>query len=174
MAVDDGSDGIEAAEATAEETGGDVFIVEDADDYNQSQRLRQIHQARRQVRKAHQKLHDTVQEEKNGHHFAAVRLSRAVAYYGRELEPLMAEAGWNPPCPESWPYDDVRNFIDYDGIAPESNDFKHNAPPPMLSMHVFGKLNDFVREVGLGADFEDTDTDAGFDLNDVDLNDGDD
>lgn len=139
------ADQVDEAEETVEVEPSEVL---DPGDYNQSQRLKEIHRARKNVREA---LSDTtagrapVKEHTHTH----LKLAEAVAFYGYELMPLMDDAGWSSELPESFPWDDVRQFITSLGHLSEQD-----YPPKYASMVVFGELNKFTREIGLGADLD--------------------
>jgi hypothetical protein len=126
----------------------------DPDEYTQSRRLKTIHDARDNVRDALDSLPDLASQKE--HEAANIRLARTVATYGHELLPLMDKADWSHEFDEFNHLESVRHFaysmgnpgyLGYDDTVPVTD-----------SMAVFAKLNEFVAEVGLGADLdEDTD-----------------
>jgi hypothetical protein len=139
-------------EKTIEATPADVL---DPADYNQNQRLKEIHQARNDVREALKNV-TRGKAAPAEHHETRDTLAQAVAFYGYELLPLMDEADWSHEFDADEPPYTVRDFIHRLGQFHDVSDW--DATPPSLSMVVFQKLNSFAQQAGLGADF-DTDTD---------------
>jgi hypothetical protein len=129
----------------------DPAEILDPGDYNQNQRLKEIHTARQEVRKVLGDMKS--QGTRREHDIQHTRLAEAVAFYGHELLPMMDEADWTHEFTETGhPPEDVRDFIYHMGRFPETE-----APytPKHLTMSVFARLNEFAREIGLGADFDD-------------------
>lgn len=137
---------VDEADETIEAEAAEVL---DPGDYNQNQRLKEIHQARRDVREA---LKETTSgKARKGEHMATHRkLAEAVTFYGHELLPLMDEAEWDHDLPDHYPWDTVRQFIATVGHSPDKD-----YPPKNASLHVFSRLNQFARQAGLGADLDD-------------------
>jgi hypothetical protein len=132
----------------------EVSEVLDPEDYNQNQRLKQIHEARRDVRKA-------LREVTNGR--AAVkdhiethrRLAEAVAFYGHELAPLMDEVGYEGELPDGAPVESVYKFVMMMGrIEPMIDE---DYVPKHVTMVVYKELSKFAREHGLGVSLADSD-----------------
>lgn len=131
-----------------------TFVVADAEDYNQSRRLKAIHQARDDVRKAHRNV-TMGKEPTHVHHETRKNLARAVAYYAVELEPLMKEADWDRELPAG-PWDTIDVFVATVPKVPPSRDDEWDCIPEQWSMTIFSRLNEFAREAGLGVDLEDS------------------
>lgn len=131
------------------------LAVADPDDYSQNQRLKDIHEARRDVRKA---LKDLPHYGKDEEHLVAHQnLADAVAFYGHELLPLMDATGWEHTFDDSdIPIDSVRHFIQTHGNPPA---WEADYPPRSVSLGVFSKLNTFLHDAGLGADLDTDDGD---------------
>jgi hypothetical protein len=136
------------AEETVEVEPSEVL---DPGDYNQNQRLKEIHRARQDVRDALEEMdHYATSDE---HYHQHMRLAEAVAFYGHELLPLMDEAEWSYQFDETenLPIESVRHFIERMGRFQVAD---HRYPPKSVTMTVFAKLNQFARNVGLGADLD--------------------
>ncbi len=168
----DGGDGGDASDVTVDvdvptdehdADDGDTFIVADSDEYNQSRRLKAIHQARADVRKAHREL---IYVSDDGHaelHTCRQQLASRVAFYGSELCPLMEEVGWSHEFPDGFPWDTLDDFLRTRGRLPKevaevrAEDDTHGdyaIVSETESMEAFRVLNKFAREAGLGVDLE--------------------
>jgi hypothetical protein len=144
----------DAADAQDDPDDGPLEI-DDPDDYNQARRLQAIHQARDDVRKARENT-TAGRAPANEHITTHQELAEAVAVYGYELLPLMDEAGWEYETGDGTPFDTIRDFI-YAMGHPDPLDIDAEYIPKSTSMAVYGRLNGFMHEVGLGADFDDSD-----------------
>ncbi len=131
-----------------------TFVVADAEDYNQSRRLKAIHQARADVRKAHRNV-SRGKAPKHVHDETRADLARAVAYYATELEPLMQEAEWDRELPAG-PWDTIDVFVATAPKVPPSRADEWDRIPEQWSMTIFSRLNEFAREAGLGIDLKDS------------------
>lgn len=142
-ALDGGREG-ETVELTVEQ-------VLDPEDYLQNQRLKDIHDARREVRVAVKNL---VRGRCELSEFSAAnnRLARAVAFYGAELEPMMIETGWSHDFEwsEDSPGEPVKSVSWFIGMVGTYSQGSEKGTPVFVSMRVFRELNQFAREVGLG------------------------
>jgi hypothetical protein len=132
--------------------------VLDPSEFNQNQRLKDIHAARRKVRERVAELprHGTTKE----HYSAHLALADAVATYGYELLPLLEDTGYDltdDRIEESqnfvWP--SVQSFIISMGQIPPDADYPSEYPMRQHSMMVYHSLNRFMRSIGLGTDFDD-------------------
>jgi hypothetical protein len=122
----------------------------DPDEYTQSRRLKTIHDARDDVRDALDDIPDLARPKE--HKAARDNLARAVAAYGHELLPLMDRADWSHEFGDGKRVNSVRHFV-YSMGHPDTLGFDEETPVP-VSMTVFARLNEFVAEVGLGADLD--------------------
>lgn len=134
--------------------GPGEFQIKDTDDYNQARRLKTIHQARDDVRKARKNVtkgRATTAEHEATHQ----ELAQAVATYGHEVLPLMEQTNWDGDFDDG-PVESVYQFI-YSMGHPDvlTIDRDLDYIPTHISMLVYGKINKFVAEIGLGADFDD-------------------
>lgn len=168
----DGGDGGDASDVTVDvdvpaddrdTDDGDTFIVADSDEYNQSRRLKAIHQARADVRKAHRELTYISDDGYDVHYDSRQQLASRVAFYGSELRPLMEEVGWSHEFPDGFPWDTLDDFLRNRGRLPKEvaeeradNDVHEDLAivSETESMEAFRVLNKFAREAGLGVDLE--------------------
>lgn len=144
-----------ATERNGEQDDDRQIVVEDTDDYNQAQRLKEIHQARREVRKAQKEL-TRGKANRSEHKESHERFAATVAFYGHELLPLMEDTEWERELPEEAPYPSVRAFLKTAPMVPPGKKDEWPYIPEQVALGVFHHLNQFVREIGLGADFEDS------------------
>lgn len=141
----------ELGDDEADETiEADPAEILDPADYNQNQRLKEIHQARKDVRDHLQER--PIQAKSSEWEGLNARLAEAVAFYGHELLPLMNEAGWSHEFPDEIPFETVREFVRRMGKLPSGSDSRTPSPP--ITMIVFDRLNEFTREVGLGTNLD--------------------
>jgi hypothetical protein len=133
-----------------EKIEADPTEILDPADYNQNQRLKEIHQARKEVRKALEET-TTGRATDNEHVTTHNRLAQTVAFYGHELLPLMDKAEWSHEFKDGHTVTSVREFITRLGRYPGA-DWPYTPKP--VSMEIFARLNEFAAEVGLGAQLD--------------------
>jgi hypothetical protein len=143
----------ESQQANDDDETTEQIVVADADEYNQSRRLKSIHKARDDVREAYRNV-TRGRAPGREHRETREELATAVAFYGMELEPLMNEADWDGEI-DKGPWPDVQTFIATAPLIPPSKEDSWNYIPDQLSMAVFSRLNEFAREAGLGVDLDD-------------------
>jgi hypothetical protein len=116
------------------------ILLADPDDYHQTQRLREIHEARRNVHKS-----------LRGKDIEPHEIQYAVAAYGVELQPLMRKVEFNTDLPDTLPWDDIDAYLDRFG--------GHNEPTNYVNYHtfVFRRLNALLADVKPLLEEDDTD-----------------
>lgn len=92
------------------------LLVNDPDDYHQTRRLRDIHDAKRDVRKTLRDMDRFTTEEE--HHRQKIALADAVTSYIIELEEVIETTGWDDSV-EPGPFDSLRRYADLMGRDPE-------------------------------------------------------
>jgi hypothetical protein len=130
-----------------EEVGDDEaqVLIADPDDYHETQRLREIHDARQQVLKH---INDLDIHEKTGdrvYTYDITRLGNLVAVYAMELRPLAEQAGLADSDIATLSEDDThRTIFEYaDGMGMNDTD-------PMsirYSMQVYQRCNGLLAEI---------------------------
>lgn len=119
------------------------ILLADPDDYHETQRLREIHEARRKVT---EQVRDLEINETSGsgiYVHSITRLSHATAVYANELLPLMEQADTEPPeLPDKCPHDTV-----YEYAASMGMDKDGEPVSPTYSMAVFRACNNFLSDV---------------------------
>jgi hypothetical protein len=126
-----------------ETTDGDEaeIMLADPDDYHQAQRLREIHQARRQVHNVFTDI-DTFTQE-NIHNNQRGRLAHAVTAYLVELQPVFNQTDVDTTLPDALNQRDFQSFITSTGYDPEADAYAHY----QTSMTVFQIANERFAEV---------------------------
>ena len=118
------------------------LLVIDPDDYHESQRLREIHEARREVSKLIRSIDPYTHEDE--HRRQQGQLGYAVSAYYAELEPLINQSEAGPlELPDGLPWDDVYEFA----TALGQDRDKGEAAGYELSLFVFRELNTFLDDV---------------------------
>lgn len=155
------------AENTQETLEVQPHEVLDPEDYNQSTRLKDIHQARRDVRK---KLDELTYGHSKRHEETRIQLANAVAAYGMEVQPIMRKTDWSEPLPPELAkhYDSIHRYITEMGRIDRRRDTNNNgmpgerstSPHERCSMAAFSHLNEFVSQVGLGVELEESQDDV--------------
>ena len=119
------------------------LLVVDPDDYHESQRLREIHEARRRVTQTFTDCDPYTNQDE--HRRQQAQLAWAIAAYYAELEPLIDAADAEPlelgngdlPWDDAWEYATSTGYIrDEERYAGYET-----------SMFVFRRLNQFLDEV---------------------------
>lgn len=131
------------------------ILLDDPDDYHQTQRLREIHDTRRYVMRV---LSEASMRGDNQD--TRKRLAYAVAGYTAELEPLFNQSDKNDDLPKSLPWETVAEFTAKLGrkatqsntttTFKRGNDSQPNKPQygsVEETMAVFRKANDLLAEV---------------------------
>lgn len=119
------------------------LLVEDPDDYHESERLREIHKARREVHKVLNDIDGYTDSET--HNRQKIDLAQAVSAYAIELEPLMGRTDYDDTLPEKFPFNSITQFMNSLGYYTE--DGERHLAGYNLSMFVFRELNGFLAEV---------------------------
>lgn len=114
--------------------------LQDPDDFHRRQRLKEIHQARKQVHKA---VNDSNPETED--------VQYAVAMYAIELLPVIREIDdFDTSLPDTLPWPSLHAYADMFGHIDEGNPINYHT-------YVFQRLNDALAEVR--PLIEDSDTD---------------
>jgi hypothetical protein len=129
------------AESLEETDDGEAeMVVVDPEEYHESQRLREIHQARRQVTNVLQEIEavgstsDTLRQKGD--------LAIAVSAYYAELQPLIIANDASPlELPDSHPWDTVREYGAHMGLVGDGEHAEYQ-----VSMYVFRQLNQLLAD----------------------------
>jgi hypothetical protein len=157
-------------EISEEQLSGDsestTVIVTDSENYGQTQRLKQIYKAKdmvRQLRRNEEELAKQYNEYWRGTHGREIynrELASKIAYYGSELLPVIEEARRNGTLTEAdmrtqGRFDiSVKEFIEKDGMEFDHQNEEVEAYSPLKSLAVYRQLNEILRKLGLGLNFE--------------------
>jgi len=157
--------------------------VVDPDDYNRTQRFKEIHQARQRVTDYVSKFEDRMLDNDRNHTpgtaptFAHEQLAFRVALYIMELLPLLEKKGGDDPYmseyfPESSPVDDLAQFAYNSGMLREHHDKRddrktNTAVRVTTSLRVFQIANRAYADLGMDLEIAEEDGDAGFDYSDI-------
>jgi hypothetical protein len=120
------------------------ILLADPDDYHQTQRLREIHKARRKVNDILTEIDGYTDE--GTHKSQKSRLAHAVSAYIAELEPVLAATDVDTDLSEKMPWDSLHEFADYMGTMPESGKRKRSAGY-QLTLLVYRQANSAFAEV---------------------------
>lgn len=121
------------------------LLLADPEDYHRAQRLKEIHDARKQV-------HDIIRnygqigDEKSYEH-ARMALSNAITMYIAELEPLIEDAGAEVSLPDKYPWKDVHEFANRNGKLPSDHKIDAKYIPKPNATEVFRICNRFLADV---------------------------
>jgi hypothetical protein len=142
--------------------------VVDPDDYNRTQRFKEIHQARQRVAEF---LSQMEVPDKGGGEYRlreATRLSYLVSLYVKELEPLIVQSDIDDSelVPDRLTFDSLLQFAAVMGVKP-GGDQEEQTPSPQHSMAYFSIANRFYARVGMDLELAEDDGDAGFDYSDI-------
>lgn len=96
-------------------------MIADPDDYHQSQRLREIHKARRKVHDCFTGM-DTYTVE-NEHNRQQGQLAHAVVAYVMELLPIFRQTGTDLSLPDKLPWDTFSDFTTVGGHNPIRDEY---------------------------------------------------
>jgi hypothetical protein len=160
--------------------------VVDPDDYNRTQRFKEIHQARQRVTDYMAKFEDRMLDNDRKHTpgtaptFAHEQLAFRVALYIMELLPLLEKKGGDDPYmsehfSEASPVDDLQQFAFRSGMLREHTDKRRNkedrktstAVRVTTSLRVFQIANKAYADLGMDLEIAEEDGDAGFDYSDI-------
>lgn len=138
--------------------------VVDPEDYNRTQRFKEIHQARQRVTEF---LSEMEMPEEGGGRYGlreATRLAYFVSLYILELEPLIIRSDINH---SDLPGDDSMLRYAYRmGLKPGETS-EEQTPAPQESMRYFSAANRFYARVGMDLELAEDEGDAGFDYSDI-------
>jgi hypothetical protein len=132
------ADGEPVENVDAEET---EVLLADPDDYHQSQRLREIHKARRKVHDKFTNI-DTFTED-DIHSNQKGQLAHAVAAYVVELLPIFRQTDTNTALPHPLPWDTLGEYVTTTGFKPDEREYCGY----QVSMSVFETANQRFAEV---------------------------
>jgi len=108
---------------TVETTDSDdaEVMLADPDDYHQAQRLREIHQARREVHNVFTSI-DTWTDD-DTHNNQRGKLSHAVTAYLVELQPVLRQADVDTSFPHHLPWDSFAEYVTATGIRRDDGEY---------------------------------------------------
>lgn len=180
----------EANNADAGHGTGSGFVAKDPDGYNQTQRLKSIHEARRRVIEQQQKVDQARLERNISERLGNTAIRRAVEGYILELEPLMkgdetdvSEDYWSGvdlgkfqlPNGKIRAYEGVGSLLDEDELITVNWEEAVDSPlagqsteqksatvqiPRGILMTAYRALNQFVSEIGLDLDLKKDETET--------------
>jgi hypothetical protein len=142
--------------------------VVDPEDYNRTQRFKEIHEARQRV----SEFVTQMEMPEGGDSYyprEATRLAYLVALYILELEPLIVQSdfGKGDLVPEGSKYGSLRKFAATMGYQRHSEDGT-KPPSPVNVMQIFSAANRFYAQVGMDLELQaDHENEAGADYSDI-------
>ena len=143
-------------------------FVQDPDDYNRTQRFKQIHRGRERVSDFISKME--LVKHGNSHYKpkSANRLAYLVSLYILELEPLIMQSDFDDSqlVPDDLPFDSLLQFASTLGTVP-SDTPGGSTPPPWMSIRYYSAANRFYARVGMDLELGEEDGDAGFEYTDI-------
>lgn len=121
--------------------GDGELLVVDPEDYHEAQRLREIHEARREVQRTAREIDTYVTEDEHSKQRGA--LAMAVTAYIYELLPLMRQVDYDDNLVDGMAWDSLEEYALVSGGLPEEGGRARYE----VSMRVFGRANEFLSEV---------------------------
>jgi len=119
------------------------ILLADPDDYHETQRLREIHEARREVLEQARNMDINEKSGSGIYVYSLTELSHTVAMYVNEVLPLMRQSGTDPPeLPDACEHDTVFDFAASMGM-----DSDGSPAPPTHSLAAFRACNEFLADV---------------------------
>lgn len=121
------------------------LLVADPDDYHEAQRLREIHEARRNIVQQISEMEINESDGSSVYAYEVTRLANLVAVYAMELSPLIRQAGLadhdNVTLPDRLPHDSIFHYASAMGMT--------NGEPSEItySMHIFERCNTLLAEM---------------------------
>ncbi len=142
--------------------------VVDPDDFNRTQRFKEIHQARQRVTEFVSKMK---MSDKGGGTYnlrEATRLGYLVSLYIMELEPLIVQSDIDDSelVSDKLPCNSLLQFTSSMGVKPGEDQYEQT-PSPQEVMHYFSAANRFYARVGMDLELAEDEGDAGFDYTDI-------
>jgi len=116
-------------------------MLADPDDYHRSQRLREIHKARRKVHDCFTNIDTWV--DTDTHNNQKGRLAHAVAAYISELLPIFRQTDTDTSLPPKLPWNSFSRYVTTTGFDPDANEYASY----QVSMSVFETANQRFAEV---------------------------
>lgn len=157
-----------------QEEGGRAFgnsfaeQVVDPEDYNRTQRFKEIHQARQRVMDFLSQIE--MPDGGGGKYYLreASRLGYLVSLYIMELEPLIVQSDVDDSelIDDRLNHDSLMGFASSMGVVPKG-DGGPSSPSPQESMQYFSAANRFYARVGMDLELAEDEGDAGFDYADI-------
>jgi hypothetical protein len=129
----------EPVEPTTDDDG--ELLVVDPEDYHEAQRLREIHEARREVQRTAREI-DTYTTESE-HSKQRGDLAMAVTAYIYELLPLIRQTDYDDELADTMPWNSLQDYAHRSGALPADKGRANYE----VSMGVFGQANEFLAEV---------------------------
>lgn len=159
-----GSEKIDIDEESISEESTTI-VVTDSEDYGETQKLKSIYRAKREVQRLRHNQESIVREShsrfntKSGSEIYLQKLSSSIAEYGAELLPIIEQAHQRGQLSDSdletKRFDvSIRRYIEADGTKIDY-DQENTEPYGILqSLAVYRQLNRILRDLGLGLDLE--------------------
>jgi hypothetical protein len=143
-------------------------LVTDPEDYNRTQRFKEIHEARQRVSE-HISEMDIPKTGGSTYNLAeGTRLAHLVSLYIMELEPLIVQSEIDDGdlVSGSVDGDSLLQFAARLGVKPGEGSAPET-PAPQESIHYFSAANRFYAKVGMDLELSEDEGDAGFDYSDI-------
>lgn len=141
--------------------------VIDPEDYNRTQRFKEIHTARQRIADF---VTDMEMPDEGGDQFylrETSRLAYLVALYILELEPLIVQSDIEDGelVPDSSKYSSLRDFAMKMGIQYTKDGTRPPSPPTVMA--IYSAANRFYARVGMDLEMEDGNNEADADYSDI-------
>ncbi len=143
-------------------------FVQDPDDYNRTQRFKQIHRGRERVSDFISEMELAKSGSSHYKTESANRLAFLVSLYILELEPLIMQSNFDDSklIDDNLPFDSLLGFANTLGTIPNKNG-KNSTPAPHTSIRYYSAANRFYARVGMDLELGEEDGDAGFEYEDI-------
>lgn len=143
--------------------------VADPDEYNRTQRFKEIHQARQRVADFVANMETPSNRGEGGYYPSqATRLAHLVSLYILELEPLIEQSDIDDGelIPEDAGFDSLRDFAARMGVRDAGTD-AGSPPTPQGVLQFYSAANRFYARVGMDLELEADKGDASFEYADI-------
>lgn len=154
-------------EIPEENVSGDstTVVVTDSENYGQTQKLKHIYKAKRQVQDMRRNSEELAQEyneywhKTHGREVYNRELASAVAEYGSELLPIIEEARHEGHLDATDMKTDrfeifISDFVSTDGMDIDHESEEAKPYKPLRTLAVYRQLNRILRKLGLGLELE--------------------
>jgi len=142
--------------------------VVDPEDYNRTQRFKEIHQARQRVTEHMSQMELPESGAASYMVQESTRLAHLVSIYILELEPLIIQSDLDDSelLSENAVYDSLLDFAYKMGVKPGKGT-ENRTPSPQEIVQYFSAANRFYARVGMDLDLAEDEGDASFDYSDI-------